>query len=99
MIKPLSLVLLMFPTLGACAMQDDLFYNNRLHHQAPVVQVERSWQPVSSYQRMPAPHNVHGHTDMRHQRKYARNHYRPRGRVPAAVHGHESRNNNVHGHD
>jgi|GEM_PF-4935736 len=96
MIKPLSLALLLFPTLGACTMMDDHYYGNSLHRtSALVVQVPGS--PVGAHRNTAPPPQVHGHDARQHHRRNLPAHAR-RGRVQPNIHGHQSKNNTVHGH-
>lgn len=95
MIKPLSLALLLFPTLGTCAMMDDYNYGKTMHRTSAVV-VQVPGSPVGAH-RYPAPApQVHAR-DARHHHKHSQacNHHR--GRVQSNIHRHA--NNNYHGHD
>lgn len=97
MIKPLSLLLLLFPAIGSCVVLDDHYYASNWHgHSSPVIRVE---VPPASFHRRPAPRRFHGHVipHKRHRHGLA---YEQRRLPQANVHGHIGQGLvNVHGHD
>lgn len=69
MMKKLALLLFLFPSLGVCAMQDDLYYGNNVHRQAPFHRMTH----VDTHHSAIHAHRRAGHAKPRHRGKVVPN--------------------------